>query len=129
VSIRSFRGDDEAVAMANESNLGLCASIFSRDLPRAEGLARRLEFGTVTLNDVLYAHALPEAPWGGWKHSGVGRVHGLQGLKNMCQVRHVSAPRVRWTPPWTFPYRDDLYRRFLGMCRYIVRSFLAKLIR
>ena len=85
-----------------------------------EALAGRLQAGTVMINDVLYTHALPEAPWGGVKRSGIGRVHGLQALRDLCEVKHIASPRVELRQPWLFPYSE---RRFRLMRRAIERTF------
>lgn len=121
LAIRSFRDEEEAVREANDSPFGLNAYIFSRNLRRATRLASRLDVGTVMINDVLYTHSIPEAPWGGTKHSGIGRVHGKQGLRELCQVRHVNRPRFRFVPPWTFPYRPAAYRLMRQAMRLLFR--------
>ncbi|MCB9701816.1 MAG: aldehyde dehydrogenase family protein [Myxococcales bacterium] len=118
--IRRFRGVDQAIAEANASEFGLSAYLFTRDHARAEALAGRLQAGTVMINDVLYTHALPEAPWGGVKRSGIGRVHGLQALRDLCEVKHIASPRVELRQPWLFPYSE---RRFRLMRRAIERTF------
>jgi succinate-semialdehyde dehydrogenase/glutarate-semialdehyde dehydrogenase len=90
-------GDDEAIALANDSHLGLSAYVFSRDRARARNLADRIEAGSVVINDVLSNYATVEAPFGGVKQSGFGRVHGADGLRELCHLKHVSVDRV--TPP------------------------------
>ncbi len=114
--IRPYRDVDEAIREANASPFGLSAYVFSGSVSRAERIAERLEAGTVMINDVLYTHALPETPWGGVKQSGLGRVHGLQGLKDLCEIRHLNRPRLALLPLWMFPYRERTFRAFrLGM--------------
>lgn len=107
--IRRYRDIEEAIADANDTPYGLSAYVFSRNVARAERVAARLQAGTVMINDVLYTHALPETPWGGVKQSGIGRVHGLQGLKDLCEVRHVNAPRLNVLPLWMYPYREKTF--------------------
>lgn len=113
-----FRDEDEAVRLANESEYGLTGYVFSSNVHRAERIANRLHAGTVMVNDVLYTHAVPETPWGGVKNSGIGRVHGIEGLRDLCLPRHVNLPRLptRMTRPlaaaWTYPYRDRGFRIF-----------------
>lgn len=110
--IRTFRDVEEAIAEANDSPFGLSAYVFGGDVRRAEAVARRLEAGTVVVNDLLYTHALPETPWGGVKQSGIGRVHGLQGLKDLCEIQHVNTPRVGILPLWMYPYREKTFSLF-----------------
>ncbi|HLH62142.1 MAG TPA: aldehyde dehydrogenase family protein, partial [Ktedonobacteraceae bacterium] len=88
--------DEEAIRLANDSNYGLDAYVFSKDSKHADSIARRLEAGTVMINDVIAAYSAPEVPWGGVKQSGIGRVHGgAMGLKEFCQVRHIMGERIR----------------------------------
>src|SRR5438128_4997693 len=86
--IMTYRTEEEAVRLANDSTYGLSAYVFTRDRARAERIANQLAAGTVMHNDTLYTHAVPETPWGGVKSSGLGRVHGKYGLRDFCEVRH-----------------------------------------
>ncbi|MGH2765579.1 MAG: aldehyde dehydrogenase family protein [Actinomycetota bacterium] len=83
---------DEAVRMANDSIYGLAAGVWSRDIPRALEVVRRLRAGTVWVNDF---HLIsPAAPFGGFKQSGVGREHGEWGLKGYLEVKAVHVSQV-----------------------------------
>jgi len=123
--IRPFRNEADAIADANDSPFGLSAYVFSTDIERAERIARQLEAGTVMINDVLYTHALPETPWGGMKQSGVGRVHGLQGLKDLCEIRHVNQPRISMLPLWMYPYREKTFGLFATAMRKLFKGPFA----
>ena len=116
--------DDEAIACANASRFGLMSYVFTRDRLRGRSLADRLRAGTVMVNDVLTAYACPEAPFGGVKQSGFGRIHGDEGLREMCEVRHVNYNRVptfRTEPVW-FPYRKATHRTMKRLMRAFMRS-------
>ncbi|HEU5077219.1 MAG TPA: aldehyde dehydrogenase family protein [Polyangiaceae bacterium] len=98
--------DDQALSVANSLPLGLSSYVFSRDTEHAAALARRIEAGSVVVNDVASDIASPEVPFGGIKRSGYGKVHGIEGLRSMCYAKHVSTNR---TPlpvrsPFWFPY-------------------------
>ncbi len=104
--------DEQAIELANQSQLGLNAYVFSRDRERARRIAERVEAGSVLVNDVLTNYACPEAPFGGVKNSGFGRVHGADALRDMCEVKHLSFDRVRppgRDPIW-FPYSKKGYQ-------------------
>jgi len=91
VCVIKYDGDDEAVAIANDSIYGLAGGVFSSNIARAEGVARRIRTGTMWINDF---HAFAEyCPFGGYKQSGVGRELGHWGLEEYTQVKriHVSA--------------------------------------
>ena len=77
------------------------------------------------VNDLFSNHAMPETPWGGIKNSGLGRVHGADGLKELCLTRHVSRPRVHWNPPWRFPYRRAVFRGLEGAMTRLYRGALS----
>lgn len=110
--------EDEAVRLANDSNLGLGASVWSGDPARAERLARTIQAGMVWVNDGLYSHSCPDAPWGGVKESGFGRMHGAVSLKDLVYVKHVGVDR-QGARDWHYPYsaeRLDLVRSGIAFC-------------
>jgi len=89
VTVQRFESDDEAIAMANDVRYGLAASVFTRDVARALNAARRLQFGTVWVND----HLLPitsEMPHGGYKESGYGKDMSMYSVEEYTQVKHVA---------------------------------------
>jgi len=95
--------EDEAVRLANASELGLGASVWSRDPARAARVAARLEAGTVAINDAVIVAGMAEVPHGGTKGSGTGRSHGTAGLLECVQTRTVVADRLPGVrPPWWF---------------------------
>ena len=77
-----FSIDDEAVSLANASEFGLAASVFTKDSKRGESMARRLNAGAVMINDLISCFAMPEAPHGGTRASGIGRTHGYGTARN-----------------------------------------------
>ncbi|MDY7081863.1 MAG: aldehyde dehydrogenase family protein [Halobacteria archaeon] len=112
--IMGFEDEDEAVELANDSRYGLSASVWTRDVDRGEGIARRLEAGTVTINDHTHTYGLNETPWGGCKQSGHGRTHGKWGIEEVTRLKHIhrgsgdTVPAsTRMRPIWWFPYPDD----------------------
>jgi acyl-CoA reductase-like NAD-dependent aldehyde dehydrogenase len=98
---------DEAIRLANDSDYGLTASGWTRDPRIARRLQSELQAGVVTINDHTSSYGEPTAPWGGIKASGIGRTHGLAGLREMVQVKYVSDDRSRRTALWWFPYGAD----------------------
>ncbi|MCL7959659.1 MAG: succinic semialdehyde dehydrogenase [marine benthic group bacterium] len=94
VALRPFETDEEAIALANDSPYGLNASVWGRDRRATLALARRLEAGTVNVNDAyIAAWGSVDAPMGGTKDSGVGRRHGSEGLLKYTESRSVAEQR------------------------------------
>jgi acyl-CoA reductase-like NAD-dependent aldehyde dehydrogenase len=132
VAVRTFRSDDEAVAMHNALWGGLTASIFCGDSSRGEELAERLDAGLVSVNDVAATlHAIPELPWGGTGASGFGRSHGVEGLQEFTQSKVVDLPRAGGLDvkrPWWFPYDRTQTELMTSFARVVgARNLKARL--
>jgi betaine-aldehyde dehydrogenase/aminobutyraldehyde dehydrogenase len=89
VTMQRFGSDEEAIAMANGVRYGLAASVFSKDVGRALSAARRLEFGTVWVNEHLFPLA-SEMPHGGFKESGYGKDMSLYSMEEYTRIKHVA---------------------------------------
>ncbi len=87
VVIMAHDGDDEAVALANDSDYGLFSYVYAGDTRRAYEIGRRLESGNVALNSIQ-PHL--EAPFGGWKMSGIGRDRGRWGIEAYTEIQAIS---------------------------------------
>ena len=99
---------DEAVRLANDSPYGLTARVWTSELDRGEAIARRVDAGTVSINDALTHLAAADLPFGGWKSSGMGSRNGPDGIRKytrtkVVQVNRLSLGRdVHW-----FPYKSS----------------------
>jgi succinate-semialdehyde dehydrogenase/glutarate-semialdehyde dehydrogenase len=94
VSVHVVGSDDEAVALANDTDYGLNANVWTRDTARGHRLASRIEAGTVSVNETYTATwGSVAAPMGGMKQSGLGRRHGREGITRFTQVQTVTVQR------------------------------------
>ncbi|MEE3849736.1 aldehyde dehydrogenase family protein [Gordonia sp. LSe1-13] len=87
VTVETFTDEDEAVTIANDTEYGLAGAVWSSDSARARRIASRLRHGTVWVND--FGPYLPQAEWGGFGHSGIGRELGPSGLDEYREAKHV----------------------------------------
>jgi succinate-semialdehyde dehydrogenase/glutarate-semialdehyde dehydrogenase len=99
---------DEAIRLANDCAYGLTASGWTRSEETARRLQGELQAGVVSINDHASSYGEPTAPWGGVKRSGIGRIHGLLGLREMVQPKYVSLDRGRGPELWWYPYDAEL---------------------
>jgi succinate-semialdehyde dehydrogenase/glutarate-semialdehyde dehydrogenase len=86
--VRSFSSDDEAIAAANDTEFGLVAYLYTRDVGRALRMCEALETGMVGLNRGMVSN--PAGPFGGVKHSGLGREGGAEGIEEYVSVKYVA---------------------------------------
>jgi succinate-semialdehyde dehydrogenase/glutarate-semialdehyde dehydrogenase len=125
--LMTFRDEDEAVRLANDSVFGLTASVWTRDIGRGRRVARRIEAGTVMVNEVLYTHGIAQTPWGGVKQSGLGRTHGRLGLLEMVAPHHVHVNRLaRMQDVWWFNYTPGAATLFRSLARRFATGSLLQ---
>lgn len=120
--------EDHAVELANDSEFGLTASVWSGKLGRAENVARDLNVGTVYINDCLFSHACPQLPWGGLKKSGFGRSHAQFGLIDLVNVKHISIDSAGGINRlWWYPYGLAKIKMVKGGLNFLHGSFFKSI--
>ncbi|MHA3081144.1 aldehyde dehydrogenase family protein [Acinetobacter sp. ANC 5502] len=96
VAIRAFQHEQEAIQLANNSIFGLAGAVMSKDLTRCQRVARKLRAGIIWIN--CSQPTFTEAPWGGYKQSGIGRELGIWGLENYLEIKQITS--YRSDQPW-----------------------------
>jgi acyl-CoA reductase-like NAD-dependent aldehyde dehydrogenase len=117
--VMKVRDAEEAVRLANDSEYGLQASVWTKDAGKGERLARRIESGVVTVNDAQVNYVALELPMGGWKQSGLGTRHGEDGIRKYTKKQTLLVTSFA-------PLKKDLH-----MMPYTPRRtrFVAKLLK
>jgi len=128
--IAIFKTEEEAVRLANDSDFGLTASVWTRDLRKGKRVAEKILAGTVCVNEVLYTHGIGQTPWGGFKQSGYGRTHGKYGLLELVAPQHIHVNRALLAPnAWWLPYSPTAVETFRGFARYFASGSLRQTIK
>ncbi len=125
--VMTFKTDDEAVALANDSVFGLTASVWTKNIARGKRIAERIEAGTVMVNEVVYTHGIAQTPWGGVKDSGYGRTHGRLGLLELVYPQHIHVNRFSFLPDlWWFRYTSRAGKLFGGLASHFTTGSIVK---
>jgi len=107
--IMAVADSDEALRLANDSVYGLNSSVWTEDEDLGTSIANRLQAGNVCINDCIVSYAVAGLPFGGVKQSGIGRVHGAEGLREFSNVKSVLSARVGLPRElWWFPVPPGL---------------------
>lgn len=113
MSVVSFSSDDEAVALANDSDFGLGSSVFCRNKSRARRIAKQLKTGMSSVNDFAATYMAQSLPFGGVKYSGFDRFAGVEGLRGMCIPKAVAEDRWPFStaipPMLQYPVKEQAF--------------------
>ena len=113
MTIQPFQSDIEAVNLANKTGYGLSASIFGKNRKRMQTIAQKIKAGTVSLNDVLTHYGIADLPFGGMGLSGMGKVHGKEGLRAFSHQKGYMSNRLHLMSEFWWYKRSNKFGKFL----------------
>jgi succinate-semialdehyde dehydrogenase/glutarate-semialdehyde dehydrogenase len=110
IPIVTVSSEDEAIELANDSEFGLGASVWTTNRAKGERMARRVQSGMVWINDHMFSHGACSCSWGGVKQSGLGRSHSKFGLYECVNIKLMTWEPSRTRDFWWHPYDEGLGR-------------------
>jgi acyl-CoA reductase-like NAD-dependent aldehyde dehydrogenase len=120
ICIMRVKDEREAVEKANGSLYGLSASVFTKKKKRGQKVARKIRAGSVCVNDVMTNYITADLPFGGVGISGIGRVHGPEGLRSFAQTQAVLVDQFGLKKePWWYPMGNKTKKLFHMVTRWI----------
>lgn len=125
-----FSSEEEVIRITNDTEFGLSASVWTADKDRAERVARQLDCGAVSINNVMLTEANPWLPFGGTKNSGYGRQKGAEGLLGYTRSKSIliDANSGKIEPNW-YPYTQHKYQLFSQLIDALFRSSPWRLLK
>ena len=114
MTIHPFQSDKEAVELANKTGYGLSASVFGKNQRRIQSISRRIHAGVVSINDVLTHYGIADLPFGGIGLSGMGKVHGKEGLRAFSRQKSYMSNRFSLKSEFWWYKRSEKFSQVLS---------------
>jgi len=124
LAIQKVRDEEEALALANDSDYGLDGNVWTKDLEKGARIAEAMETGGVCVNDMAVTYGIPEAPFGGVKSSGVGQVNGEIGLRGYTHPHPIVIGKKGQS---SYPYTEKSEAQMQGFIRFLFGTRLGRL--
>lgn len=120
ISVMKVKDINEALRLANDSGYGLSCSIWSRKKKKAREIAKRIQAGSACINDVNVNYEISSLPYGGFKESGIGKVHGPEGIRAFARQQSIAMDRLGMKRElWWYPYSKRMNNLFKTLIRLL----------
>lgn len=126
IPIIKVKDVEEALEKANASSYGLHGSVWTKDEAKGIAIAKRMETGSVAVNDIGMMYGVPTAPFGGVKESGVGHIHGDAGLRNYCHPHPVITGKYGGSQTG-YPYSEKSFKQMKQFMDFMYNNPIGKL--
>jgi acyl-CoA reductase-like NAD-dependent aldehyde dehydrogenase len=113
MTIHPFKTSLNAVELANKTGYGLSASVFGKNKKNIKYISRRINAGVISINDVLTHYGIADLPFGGMGLSGIGKVHGREGLQAFSHQKGYISPRVQLKSEFWWYKKSEKFGRYL----------------
>ena len=113
MTIHPFQSDKDAIELANKTGYGLSASVFGKSRKRINFISRRVNAGVVSINDVLTHYGITDLPFGGKGLSGMGKVHGREGLRAFSHQKSYMSNRISFKTEFWWYKRSKKFAQVL----------------
>ncbi len=120
IGVMKFKDENELFKIANSLDYGLNGSVWTKDLKKGKRVAEKLETGAVCVNDCLTNYLISDLPFGGVKKSGMGRVHGVEGVRSFVKTQSVMVHKFGLKKElWWYPYKKKVENIFLKLIDFL----------
>lgn len=125
--IMKFKDETDAIKLANDSQFGLSASVWTKDKERAIRVSKKIQTGNISVNNVMLSEGNHDLPFGGVKDSGIGRYKGIHGLRSFCNIKSIliDADSKKIEANW-YPYSAKKYNLFTGLTQGLFAGGIKK---
>ncbi len=127
IPIMRVKDEEEAIQMANDTDYGLAANVWTKNKGKGFEIACRIDSGSVCVNDMTVTYGAPEAPFGGWKNSGIGQLNGETGLRGYCHAQPILIDRFGGKQTAnSYPYSSKKEVGFQKFIRFLWGTWIGR---
>ena len=120
ITVHTFNDDIEAINIANQTQYGLNASVFGKNKKRLKFFTNNIKSGSISINDVMTNYGIADLPFGGIKNSGIGKLHGKEGILSFCNQKSILVDRLTLKSElWWY----DSYKKYKSILKKFINWY------